>query len=94
MVYLGSKKRFFRVGGAISFQTTADNTTFVFYIAKNGVIIPKSKVYIRSNSTVDILAVPIPTIVELSTNDYVEVYAGRVNGSGNVSTVSLNLSIN
>ena len=94
IAYLGSKKRFFRVGGSISFQTTADNTNFVFYIAKNGVIINKSKVFVRSNSTVDVLALPIQTILELLTNDYIEIFAARVNGTGDVKIASINLSAN
>jgi len=92
--YLGSKKRFFRVSGAASFQASASGTIYVFFIAKNGVVINQSKVYLNSNSVNDILAPPIETIVELTTNDYIEVFAQRYSGSGNILTVSLNLVIN
>ncbi|WP_445721540.1 hypothetical protein [Flavobacterium sp.] len=92
--YLGNKKRFFRVTGAASFQATATGTIYVFYIAKNGTVVNQSKVYVNSNSTTDILAVPFQTIVELSPNDYIEVFAQRFSGSGNILTVSLNLLMN
>ena len=92
--YLGSKKRFFRVSGAASFQASASGTIYVFFIAKNGVVINQSKVYLNSNSVNDILAPPIETIVELTTNDYIEVFAQRYSGTGNILTVSLNLVIN
>lgn len=92
--YLGSKKRFFRVSGATSFQASASGTVYIFFIAKNGVIINQSKVYLNSNSVNDILAPPIEAIVELTTNDYIEVFAQRYSGSGNILTVSLNLVIN
>lgn len=92
--YLGNKKRFFRVSGAASFQASATNTIYIFFVAKNGTVINQSKVYVNSNSTTDILAVPIQTIVELSPNDYIEVFAQRFSGSGNILTVSMNLIMN
>lgn len=92
--YLGSKKRFFRVSGSASFQASSSGTIYVFFIAKNGVVINQSKVYLNSNSVNDILAPPIETIVELTTNDYIEVFAQRYSGTGNILTVSLNLVIN
>lgn len=100
--YLGNKKRFFKVSGASSFQsnggTGATNTIFIFYIAKNGVIINQSKIYVLSNSSNDVLAVPLQTIVELSPNDYIEIYAQRFvsssYGTGNLLTVSMNLIVN
>lgn len=92
--YLGSKKRYFRVSGSASFQASASGTIYIFYIAKNGVVINQSKVYLNSNSVNDILAPPIETIVELSTNDYIEVFAQRYSGTGNILTVSLNTVIN
>lgn len=92
--YLGSKKRFFRVSGSASFQASATSTIYIFFIAKNGVVINQSKVYLNSNSVNDILAPPIETIVELTTNDYIEVYAQRFSGTGNILTVSLNVVIN
>ncbi len=92
--YLGSKKRFFRVSGSASFQASATGTIYIFFIAKNGVVINQSKVYLNSNSVNDILAPSIETSVELSTNDYIEVFAQRFSGSGNILTVSLNAVIN
>lgn len=92
--YLGNKKRFFRISGAASFQATANGTVYIFYVAKNGTVVNQSKVYVNSNSTTDILAVPLQSIVELSPNDYVEVFAQRFSGTGNILTVSMNLILN
>jgi hypothetical protein len=91
--YLGKKKRYFTANGALSFQSSADNTTYIIYIAKNGTVVNQSKVYVRSNSINDILASPLAATVELSTNDYVEVWAERYSGSGDMLTVSLNLIV-
>ncbi|WP_426095069.1 hypothetical protein [Flavobacterium sp. DSR2-3-3] len=94
ITYLGSKKRFFRVGGSISFQTTANNTTFVFYIAKNGILIDKSKVFVRSSVADDVISLSIQTLVELTTNNFVELWVAREDGTGNVKIASVNLSAN
>ena len=94
ITYSGSKRRFFRVGGSISFQTTANNTTFVFYIAKNGLLIDKSKVFVRSSVADDVIALSIQTLVELTTTDYVELWVARVAGTGDVNIASVNLSAN
>jgi hypothetical protein len=37
-------------------------------------VINQSKVYVSSNSSSDVLAVPFQTIVEMVPNDYVEVW--------------------
>ena len=91
--YLGKKKRYFTASGSLSFQSSADNTTYIIYIAKNGTVVNQSKVYVRSNSGNDILAAPLAATVELSTNDYVEVWAERFQGNGDMLTVSLNLIV-
>ena len=92
--YLGNKKRYVKISGASSFQATANSTIYIFYIYKNGVVVNQSKVYVSSNSTSDVLAVPFQTIVEMAPNDYVEVWVQRFNGLGNVLTVSLNMIVN
>jgi hypothetical protein len=92
--YIGSKKRFFRISGSASFQSNANATVYVFYVARNGVVVNQSKVYVSSNSTVDILAVPIEAVVEMNANDYIEVFAERFSGAGNILTVSMNLVVN
>jgi hypothetical protein len=92
--YLGNKKRYVKISGASSFQATANSTIYIFYIYKNGTVVNQSKVYVSSNSTSDVLAVPFQTIVELAPNDYVEVWVQRFTGTGNVLTVSLNLVVN
>lgn len=92
--YLGSKKRYFAVTGALSFQSSSSSTTYIVYVAKNGTVINQSKVYVNSNSSSDIIAIPIVTTVELNSNDYLEVYAERYSGSGNMLTISLSLAVN
>lgn len=92
LVYLGNKKRFFTVNAAASFRgTVVANTIYVFYIALNGTPVQRSKTYIFTNNATDVVAVPIQTIVELSPNDYVEVFVQRFSGTSDMLTVSLSL---
>lgn len=90
--YLGYKKRFFTVSGSLSFNASNNNPTlYIFYIAKNGVVINRSKTYVSTSNTNDTFAVPLQCQVELSPNDYVEIYVNRYSGTSNMLTVSLNL---
>lgn len=91
LVYLGKKRRLFEVSGSISFQVPAAGT-YIIYVAKNGTVITQYKIYGRGLATNDILVLPITASVELSTNDYVEIFAQRFTGS-NGSIVTPNMTI-
>lgn len=91
LVYLGKKRRLFEVSGSISFQVP-DPGTYIIYVAKNGTVITQYKIYGRGLATNDILVLPITASVELSTNDYVEIFAQRFTGS-NGSIVTPNMTI-
>lgn len=91
LTYLGKKKRLFEVSGSISFQVPAAGT-YIIYVAKNGSVITQYKVYGRGLATNDILVLPITASVELSTNDYVEIFAQRFTGS-NGSIITPNMTI-
>ncbi|MEP6930913.1 MAG: hypothetical protein ABI850_12900, partial [Flavobacterium sp.] len=80
--YLGKKKRIFQVAGSISFQVPAVGT-YIIYIAKNGAIISQYKIYGRGLAANDIIVLPLNASVELTNNDYVEVYAQRYTGGTN-----------
>jgi hypothetical protein len=93
LTYLGTKSRYFTVAGSISFQSSVSGAgVFIFYIAKNGTVINQSKVYSGVNSS-DVDGVPIVATVNMTTNDYIEVWVQRYSGSGNVLTVSMNLVV-
>jgi hypothetical protein len=94
LIYLGAKKRYFRAAATFSFQSSNNGPAiFIFYLAKNGTVIIQSKVYCGVASS-DIDAATILSTVEMSTNDYIEVWVSRFSGSGDVLTVSLNLVVN
>jgi hypothetical protein len=94
LIYLGAKKRYFRAAATFSFKSSVNGPAiFIFHLAKNGTVINQSKVYCGVTSS-DVDAATILSTVEMSTNDYIEVWVSRFSGSGDVLTVSLNLVVN
>lgn len=90
--YLGHNKRFFTINAALSFQASNGvSSIYIFFIAKNGVVINRSKAYSFTTNATDTFAIPLQCAVELLPNDYVEVFAERYSGTSNILTVSLNL---
>lgn len=94
ITYKGNKTRYFQVAASVSYQAT-DDLTVILYIAKNGVVLTETKVYGRGATgfftSAGILALPIIGTVQLKKDDYIEIWAERFSGAGNMSTVSLNL---
>lgn len=94
--YKGLRTRYFQINGSMSYQATND-LTIILYVAKNGTVIENTKVYGRGPSgffvNQGILALPITGQIELSTDDYIEIWAERHSGSGNILTVSLNVNV-
>lgn len=80
IVYEGKRRRYFNFSGSISFQVPAIGT-YIVYVAKNGNPVSRYKVYGRSAAVNDIIAVSIDGVVELGTNDYLEIYMQRFNGN-------------
>lgn len=95
ITYRGNKTRYFQVAASVSYQTT-EASTMIFYIAKNGAVLTETKVYGRPSTglltTAGIIALPIIGTVQLKTGDIIEIWAERYDGSGNLSTVSYNLT--
>ncbi|UMB53430.1 cell wall anchor protein [Lutibacter sp. A64] len=93
ITYKGSKTRYFSLSASLSFQGDNNNTIFIFYMSKNNTIIEETKVYREVGENNDVGALPIVGTVELAPNDYIEVWAERYSGSGDLLAVSLNLII-
>ncbi|GAA3792242.1 hypothetical protein GCM10022271_25760 [Corallibacter vietnamensis] len=91
IVYEGSKSRYFNISTSLSFRGSNNNAIFVFYLAKNGSVVEETRVYREIGSNNDIGAVAVIGTIELAPTDYIEVWAERYSGNGNLLTVSLNL---
>ena len=90
--YLGKKKRIFQIAGSISFQVPAAGT-YIIYIAKNGTVLSQYKIYGRGQVNGDIIVLPLNASVELTNNDYVEVYAQRYTGGIFDAIITPNMTV-
>lgn len=96
ITYRGNKTRYFQVSAAVSYQGSGADITLILYIARNGIVLTDTKVYGRPStgflSTSGILSLPVVGTMQLKKDDFIEIWAERFDGSGNISTISLNLS--
>jgi len=95
ITYRGNKTRYFQVAASLSYQGNNDLTVIV-YIARNGTVISQTKVYGRGTTgllvTSGIIALPVIGTIQLKKDEYIEIWAERFSGSGDMQTVSLNLT--
>ncbi|WP_246236288.1 hypothetical protein [Flavobacterium ajazii] len=95
LTYTGFKKRIVQFAGSLSFVADSNGKTgiYIFYIAKNGVIVGQSKVYGYTGSISDTVAIPLSGSIDMNTNDYIEVFVDYYSGSaGKIKVTSLTLT--
>ncbi|QNA44863.1 hypothetical protein [Lacibacter sediminis] len=93
LVYDGSKTRRFSVTGSVSVTSSSANKYFSFYIYKNGVKLPESEQAMRLSTGVDKGSLTITCTVQLSTNDYIEIWAENTSDGSSMTVETLNLTI-
>jgi hypothetical protein len=93
LVYTGTKTRRFAVTGSVSVTAQSANKYFSFYIYKNGVKLPESEQAMRLSTGVDKGSLTITCTVQLSTNDYIEIWAANTSDGSSMTVETLNLTI-
>lgn len=93
LVYEGIKTRRFSVTGSVSVTSSSANKYFSFYIYKNGVKLPESEQAMRLSTGVDKGSLTITCTVQLSTNDYIEIWAENTSDGASMTVETLNLTI-
>jgi len=93
LVYDGIKTRRFSVVASVSVTSQSANKYFSFYIYKNGVKLPESEQAMRLSTGVDKGSLTITCTVQLSTNDYVEIWAANTSDASSMTVETLNLTI-
>ncbi|HLO37821.1 MAG TPA: hypothetical protein VK173_05005 [Lacibacter sp.] len=93
LVYDGIKTRRFSVVGSVSVTAQSANKYFSFYIYKNGVKLPESEQAMRLSTGVDKGSLTITCTVQLSTNDYIEIWAANTSDGSSMTVETLNLTI-
>lgn len=93
LVYDGIKTRRFSVVGSVSVTAQSANKYFSFYIYKNGVKLPESEQAMRLSTGVDKGSLTITCTVQLSTNDYIEIWAENTSDGSSMTVETMNLTI-
>lgn len=93
LVYDGIKTRRFSVVASVSVTSQSANKYFSFYIYKNGVKLPESEQAMRLSTGVDKGSLTITCTVQLSTNDYVEIWAANTSDASSMTVETMNLTI-
>ena len=89
--YTGTEKRYFQINVTFSLQG-GKNDIYAFYIYKNGVRVPS--IYVQNKiSNADVGAASLVGTVELSTNDYIELWTEDLNDYGNCEINAMNFVI-
>lgn len=91
--YLGDKTRFFTYTASISVTASNNGRRFVFYIAKNGAILPESAQSRKIANGADRGSISVSGVTELQTNDYLEVWVENINDGTDITLESLNFLI-
>jgi hypothetical protein len=91
--YTGVTADEFLVICGISGTTSSGTQTINHYIAKNGTSITASKTQREYTSTAVGSPTPCMAIIELSTNDYIELYIENITGTNNWDSSILNMTI-
>ena len=93
ITYGGATTKVFAVQAIVSVNgTNNDNVSFAFF--KNGSIVPCSEQDGILPSGSKNIAVPVQCLVELSTNDYVEVWVNNQSAGHDVTLAHLNVVVN
>ena len=91
--YTGSGSGFFKILTTTSLTANSNNDQVSLYIAKNGVVETISKVTITSNAQNRVQNAVNSIPLQLSTNDYIELWVENNSDSSNITVTSLNVII-
>lgn len=92
VTYGGATTKVFSATGIATVSgSNNDNIHFAFF--KNGVLLPESEQDVTLSSGGKGAATPIQTLIQMSTNDYVEVWVKNSSGARNVTLDHLNVVI-
>ena len=90
--YIGALTGNFRVSAVLSLNAGNNNQIGV-YIAKNGTALPESEVYLTANSGGRAEGAFAQVLLELSQNDYIEVFVENSTAATNITVSELNVTV-
>lgn len=89
--YTGSVIRQFHIACTISIAPASANDVFVFGVAKNGTVLPASKVLLQATTASQARSTAMHIVTELSHNDYLELFVGNITDTDDANVLTLNL---
>jgi len=90
--YNGSRTRIFKVTATLSLESGNNNQVGV-YLAKNGLVSDESEVYGTTSGSGRAENIVVQTLFELSTGDFIEVFAENSTGTTDITVTDLNTII-
>lgn len=90
--YTGSLTRIFHVVANLSFSA-GTNDLIGSYIALNGTVLPESEMYVQTDTNGDFANATIQTLVQLQTNDYIEIFVENASDAADITVGDLNVTI-
>lgn len=90
--YIGSTTRVFDIRVALTL-TSGNNNQVGCYVAKNGVEINDSEMYVTTNGSGKAENVVVQTLVSLNTNDFIELYTENNTSVTNIVVSDLNVIV-
>lgn len=94
LTYTGGLARSFKVTAFLSAQAiTTNNTTILVRIAKNGTTIAESEAQATTSATGRNESFPSQAIVEMTTNDFIEIFIANATNANNLLVTELNVVI-
>jgi len=89
--YIETVGRVFHVACTITIAPEEANDTFVFGIAKNGVVEAASKVLVKVINASDSRSTAMHCEIDMNYGDYLELYVGNITDAGDCNVRSLNI---
>jgi hypothetical protein len=89
--YTGATTKMFHTAATISFSPESANDEFVIGIAKNGTVVTSSKVISKSRGIGETSGTALHVMLELAANDYIELYVGNMNSTGDFTIKSISM---
>lgn len=91
-VYTGALTDKFKVSAVLSFTGTNGNDC-AFRLAKNGTTIASTQISRTVNGTGNFTSITLQDLIELETNDYIEVFATNNTATNSITVADLNLIV-
>lgn len=93
LTYTGALPRSFLVSAVASVTSVGSSKKVGLYVAKNNSAIPESEIYATTNAAGRSESVSTQEILQLVTNDYVEIWIENDTDTSNLTVTELNVII-